>query len=380
MIDKMLMYAAKQGYSPSDIKEAVVKMLKPYFEHEEALNKYACDSQILSAFEFFVRYHYENEFAQGVKTITDYYKKSIENYSQESWDIILSTYTEMVEDENKMWSIRKNKIDLNEEDLYERMVQIFHQIGNILEVSAKHILQEIYGLIYLNNKGNVDYNKIKKQDFGVIIKSILDKNMLHSILKIEPSDLKLSDWRNIAYHHTYSIDDNGCVNCTYGRENQNKISISMEDLEKYLHKITRSCNILNIARCIFIFDYIDDVPKDKTLGKSNIRQAIRVEQFRISLLSQEFKLGSIKLGKSKVEIDLHDLLSEKEYVSRIAHCSQLLLNAWNVWEYNLVCINYISNDGNKICSVYVDGETCKSIYEGRKDVDYLANKFQYTYY
>lgn len=38
MIDDMLIDAARQGYSPDDIKEAVVKVLQPYFTHVAPLS------------------------------------------------------------------------------------------------------------------------------------------------------------------------------------------------------------------------------------------------------------------------------------------------------------------------------------------------------
>lgn len=74
MIGNILMDAARQGYSIEDIKESVVKMLNPFFQNENSLTKYACNSQLLSIFEFFVRYQYDNEFEKGVKIITEFYR------------------------------------------------------------------------------------------------------------------------------------------------------------------------------------------------------------------------------------------------------------------------------------------------------------------
>ncbi len=380
MIGDMLIDATQKGYSPENIKEAVVKVLQPYFTHIDALNKYACDSQILSAFEFFIRYYKESEFSQGIREVIDCYKNANINYNKESWNIILSTYSIMVEDENKMWSIRNSKLNLQEEDLYEKMVQIFQRIGNVLEVSTKHIIQELYALIYLQYKGCVDYEKIRKQDFGVIINNILDKGLMQSVLRVQPCGMKLSDWRNIAYHHTYALDDNGNIYCTYGKGNINSITMSMQELEIYLHQIIRASNILNIARCIFIFDFIDDIPKDYRLEDASFRQAIKNEQFRISLLSQGFELGNIILNENKVEIDIHDLYLGEDLKSRIVHCSQFLLNVWKIWKRKLISINYLARNGEKICCIYVDGEICEAIYEGKAESTYLVNKFQIKYF
>lgn len=80
------------------------------------------------------------------------------------------------------------------------------------------------------------------------------------------------------------------------------MKISMQELEKYLYKIVMASNILNIARCIFVFDFIDDIPKDYQLEKASFRQVIKKEQFRISLLSQGFELGNINLDENKIEL------------------------------------------------------------------------------
>lgn len=380
MIGDMLMDAVSDGYSPDDIKEAVVKVLQPYFTHIDVLNKYAYNSQILSAFEFFFRYDKESEFLQGINEVTTCYKYANMNYNHELWNIILSTYAIMVEDENKMWSIRNSKLDLQENDFYEKMVQIFQRIGNVLEVSVKHIVQELYALIYLQHNGCVDYEKIRKQDFGVVINNILDKGMLQSILKIGPCGMKLSDWRNIAFHHTYTLNDDGNIDCTYGKGNHNNIKMSMQELESYLHIIVRASNILNIARCIFVFDFIDDIPKDFPLEEASFRQAIKREQFRISLLSQGFHLGNIDLNEKEVEIDMYDLNINEGQNSRIVHCSQFLLSAWNIWKCKSVCINYFANEGRKICCVYVDGKICEAVFYGKEEPAYFADKFHIKYF
>lgn len=90
----------------------------------------------------------------------------------------------------------------------------------------------------------------------------------------------MSDWRNIAYHHTYSIDNTGSIKCTYGKENKNVIVLSMQELENYAHKIIRSANALYIGRCIFLFDYIDSMPQNSAIETVSFRQNLCCEQFK----------------------------------------------------------------------------------------------------
>lgn len=377
MIEDMLVDIASQGYSPDDLKETVVKTLAPYFEHKDELEKCVFDSQILSAFEFFVRYHYDTPFTQGIREILDFYRSVKAQYSDKFWRLILATYSVMVEDENKMWSVRQKKVDLNENDLYEKVVALFERIGNTLEISSKHIVQELYALSVLQAKGIVDYDLIQKQDFGVVIKNLLDKSLFVDILKTQPSNMKLSDWRNIAYHHTYSINQQ-IILCTYGKD-RTKLQLSMPELEQYTHKIIRCSNILSIARCIFVFDNTKEIPKGIIHENAEFRQNLKNEQFKIGLLSQQFYLTDIIIEKDKVEIFLRDIQQETNQQTRIIHCSQLLVNTWLNWEKEMVYIHYFDFNGHHICRVSAQGSVCKEICEGHQELNYLADKVKYEF-
>ncbi len=371
----MLADIAEQGYSSGDVKETVIQVLRPFFDNDNSLDQYACYGQLLSIFEFFIRYHYQSEFEQGVKLVLDCYKRANQNCNQELWNIISSFYLAIAEDDNKMWSVRHSELDLHNDDMYEKMIQIFQRIGNVLEISVKHIIQEIYALICLQDKGYVDYDKIKKQDFGVVINNVLTKGFLQIVLITNPCGMKLSDWRNIAYHHTYSLDSNGNIICIYGKENKKTIVMSMQELESYLHKIIRAANALYVGRCIFLFDYIENMPNNSELEKVRVRQNLFYEQFEVGLLSQAFKLENVELSEAKIEIDIHDLSAEPEFIDRIIHCSQLLFNTWYIWKRDKVVINYFAKTGKKLGCVFVEGEVCQEIFEGKKEMEYLAKKF-----
>lgn len=156
--------------------------------------------------------------------------------------------------------------------------------------------------------------------------------------------------------------------------------MSIQELEQCVYQIVRVSNILNIARCIFVYDNINDIPKTKLIGKAKFRQSIRLEQFRISLLSQGFKLENIVLDDKKIEIDLQDLLTEGNQSDRIDHCIWLLLHTWKTWNQEQVYINYIDCSDRKICVVSVQGEVCKAIYEGKEECNYLGENSKIEYF
>ena len=78
-----------------------------------------------------------------------------------------------------------------------------------------------------------------------------------------------------------------------------------------------------------------------------------------------FEIGIVKHPTSRIQV---------------IHCAQLLLNTWHIWNRQKVSINYFAKNGEKVCCVYVEGEICKDIFEGKKEKAYLAEKFHIKYF
>lgn len=220
-IDKILYEASREGYSPTDIKEAILYVLSPYFD---------------------------KAFTDGICHVLKCYKNAYNKSKNEFWDIILCSYDQMINDENKMWTVRKAINTLDNNDFYEKVLTYMNLIGANLEITAKHITQEIYALVRISKSKNVDYSEIRKLDFGVIINNILNQNLLNNELIIFPLQIKLSDWRNIAYHHSFLVSGDK-LKCSFGKKITKEIELTMKEFECYVHQIIRTCNIFTIARC-----------------------------------------------------------------------------------------------------------------------------------
>ena len=257
--------------------------------------------------------------------------------------IIISTLFDTSEKENQMWTVRTNTPKGIGDDVYDSVISHMTHIGDTLEISVKYIVQELYAMIRLSKGLSVDYGKIRACDFGVIINNILSLGYFTSILKTKPIDIKLSDWRNIAYHHSYIIKAD-CITCSYGKPIK-QFKITINEFLNYCHQIIRSSNILNIAHCIYTFDNIDKLANDK--GKDNcgifFRKPLLIEQLKISLMSQGYVLDSFIEDKNEVIVTLLDLenngdINHKELQKRQIHASQFLYNIWCVFKKKLVTV------------------------------------------
>lgn len=77
----------------------------------------------------------------------------------------------------------------------------------------------------------------------------------------------------------------------------NSFSLGVEEFLNYIHEIIRSCNILNIARCIFAYDNIE-VFSIEPAKRGEFRDNMIFNQIRMTLIAQGFVLKSIKKKKN----------------------------------------------------------------------------------
>lgn len=306
--------------------------------------------------------------------------------AERTFSIISDTLFDFSQKENMMWTVRENVKRINDGDYDEIIINYMKHIGDTLEIGTKHIVLELWALIQLTNGITPDYDKIQKLDFGVVIQSILDKQNFVPILTAPPLALKLSDWRNISYHHTYRIMDEHQIMCTYGKK-QLSFNISESDLTQYVHKIVRSSNILNIARCIFVFDYdeqIDNYRSNHDQQSIRFRSPILENRLRISMLSQSFFLDSVVEEPQSVVATVIDILNDgkltKERVHvRYIHASQFLFNLWSTYKKECLQIRYISAEQKLVFTCGVSGKVCEKIDCGEKELSYMAQYVSFDF-
>jgi len=216
----------------------------------------------------------------------------------------------------------------------------------------------------------VEYNVLQKRNYGTVVQNILDKGRFLQVLKTQPNNIKLSDWRNIAYHHTYEIVD-GSIKCNYGKKGQFFI-ISQEELYSYTVQIIKDCNIIDIGRRIFLYDNSDVFSEDFDSHYINYyeRKEMKISQLKTAMLSQGFKLMDLNVDKHyqvAITWDLrrNNLMNKEEKTKREIHCSQFLYNIWLEFPSDEISILYCDRDGKKMYQYSVSGQVCNGIVDRR---------------
>lgn len=378
IVDEMLERISKEGYSPDELKEAVISALFPFFDNTEVLNVHAMSSDFLTIFSFIILYHSEIFSKQLLELLKCYRKAYLKNPNKVK-SVILSTANLIGQKENIMCTVKSNTPKNISGDMYEITYSLMKHIGDVLEISAKHEITELYAILEISLDNDKDYEEIKKRKFGVIVQNILDKNYFEDILKNLPNNIKLSDWRNIAYHHEYKFSDDKII-CYYGKK-RNCFEITVDDLYKYTGAIMKSCNIIDIARKIFLLEHADFFSElnidDMVMFE---RDVMKIGKLRTALLGQGFKLINEKINCEYEEIiledlELGDLTSDDTRNRRQIHCTQFLFNIWLEFPSKKICIIHTNNSGRKLYSYSIDGEICENI---SKDLIKFENMFKYV--
>lgn len=337
------------------LKKKIVSSLTPYFNNKDMLQQYALSDQIFSIYEYTNKYAEDSAFSLGLKQILNCYQEAGALSLNEVLALIVESHEEFINRENIMCSLKQKGIG-TEDELYDKIMSYFDYIGTNLEVSVKGVVNELYALICIIKGKSYNYSKICKMDFGVVINNILMMNYFESILKIHL--LKLSDWRNIAKHHSYKIDGNE-ITCIYGKDRK-IFKITYDVLLDCTYKITRNSNILNIARCIFVFDNINTISHlvKNTTSSISFRDNIIINQIRITLVLQEFKLEKFERENRILNLEIIDLkLSTKgnDFTEMREACfCKILQEKWEMLDVDRINIKYFNIKGEIVDSLWLE--------------------------
>ena len=146
-------------------------------------------------------------------------------------------------------------------------------------------------------------------------------------------------------------------------------------------------NILNIARCIFVFDYDKEVSNYQGAHAHmpvRFRSGILEENLRTSMMSMGFYLSKVVVNDDMAVAEITDLrnngkLGKDDQIMRHIHASQFLYHLWNTYEKKKACIKYYSANGRFVFSCSVEGTVCERIGRGDKELSYMAQFVSYNY-
>lgn len=369
----------KAGFTPDDIKKCIIDVFDVFFERKDRL--YENSTNFLVSDWISISKHLDDSWFmdQLMKCLQTYRMAKLLN-TRDCFNVIQELLDSHLESGNCFWRmvlLETNKKDL---ELQEYVHLVMTDIGNLVEGLIKIHFIEYIAINRLSRGKRVEIADIKSIDLGVILNELIQTTNQPDLFTV--ASLKLSDWRNIAYHHNYRIIEQKII-CSYGPKNNRKdIIISRSELWDILTQIAKVLEIFNLAHKLFFYDNQDEILADfdKSLIGGDGRTEIWFLTLSSAITAQGFEVIEFETDDDLTKITLREFLHNCDVKARAIHSSQFIYNLWYFSSSKKLIVEYRLQDNSPYLISSSTSDICEKIGNNEEDLSYLAKhvKFNFT--
>ena len=162
---------------------------------------------------------------------------------------------------------------------------------------------------------------INALDLGIIVDQLIRRCDYADLFMPSPWNIKLNQWRNVAYHHTAKIDNSGII-CWFGKSpNIKKIRLSRNELLQVVHTTSKVYATLKLAHTLFFVDNVNEI--NKFSPPIEMRDEAEFLNFAAGLASQGFEIIDYNKSSDEAKLVVKDV-SNLNQDERRFHASQFL--------------------------------------------------------
>ncbi|WP_457068863.1 hypothetical protein [Hymenobacter sp. UYAg731] len=336
--------------SPDEIKSSIKELLHPFFINTINLEQNLIPNLYNTWMSFLTLQRDKPELTRFINAILEIYNQAKATNKDATFEAIVLWLPDINDGISRYWSLynsEKSKDKLCLEDYLEEHLRI---IGQTIEGISKPFIKLLLHLHKIRKQKAVDSDTIRTLDLGIAIDELINSAGLGDLLIIGSKQIRLNQWRNIAYHHNSKVINNTIV-CWYkkGGINQEFI-VSKSELAEVTRSIFPIFKLLRISETIFSIDNITEIRStinkhgDKHLEARNESQLL---DFHSAIASQGFRVLSVVTTKSKATLKIEDMIEYSRYLERGIHSSQFLYNLWLFSDSENLSVEYHIFGGDK---------------------------------
>ena len=364
------------GLTPDDIKSSIINSFSPYFVNQDNLKKHSIShltSNWLAYLSVYKEYPDDLKFIDSFLLIFNGAKaqsvdKTFESYAQ--W------MPEFVQSLSRFWSLHNNQMKLDSLSIEDFLAETLHMIGQTIEGLSKPFIKLILQLNRIKRNKDFSYSEIKEKDLGAAIDELINTSDLSELLVLQPNDIRLNQWRNIAYHHNTKIVDKRII-CWFTKSGETiEFSITRDELTRVLKKVLLIFKLIRISETVFAFDNIEKVKSElNKIDESliNIRDDAKLLDIYSILESQGFKTIELSTSEKKSKLIVQDLEPYGDFAKRGIHSSQFLYELWLYSESEYLIIEYHLFNGTKFLTTEIDNKDFLKANESSELSEVLKN-------
>lgn len=367
----------ENGYTPETIKKEILSDFAPYFTDQNSLEKFAMIFMVPDWINFMrISIIYPN-ILNDIKVVLETYNEAKSINKTETIKVLADLMKLHIESGNKFWSFLNLEVPKLDLELEEFVQTSFKDISDIIEGMTKVLFIEQVLINKICRKKIFDINNVIENKIGNLIEELIVNSNYKHLFTTVPDNIKLSDWRNIAAHHNYSINKNAII-CECGEKEKKKvIKLSREELFDRVNQCMRTTQVLSMAHKFFGFDNMDEIREARQPDDKIPRDEMKFLIFSSGIMSQGFEIIDIDyLHLVEATLVVQDLTND-DPVKRGIHSSQFLYNLWLLTGNQSLKVKYIKSNGELSLISKCCDEDCKPICSGQEDLSYLANKVEF---
>ena len=267
---------------------------------------------------------------------------------------------------SKYWSLLHQERDRSVLELDDFLFECLTTLGGIIEACAKPYIQVMLHHVRIGLGEPVTKESLEALDLGRVVDDLIEKSSCPQLFMPPPWGIKLSQWRNIAYHHTASIE-NGEVVCSYGKPPKtDTVRLSKEGL---LEVVTAANNIYGVLRLAYVLFFSDNRKEinpllPRGIDKIEVTDEADFVNFAAGLMALGFEVTEYRRTSLAAVMTVRDLTGMNAS-DRAAHSSQFLYRLWMITRAKAVTVTYQTKDETPALRFRIDGETCEKVWNGQ---------------
>ncbi len=364
------------GLTLDDVKQEIISILKPFFRHQELLEEFAV--QVLFPEVVALVKLSEHRWAyEACRICLGIYHRAYSRSYVDSARCLASCERDAQEGLSHYWSNFQLLPGLDELGIEEFATECFRTIGMVAEACILPHLKDLAGQVKIAERGFHPESDSSQGAYGQIVTELYRNADLRELLAPPPWGIRLNQWRNIAQHHSYQVEE-GIVVCKYGKKpGERELRLTCQELEKAAQAVVATFQAVKSARTFFFVDNIHTVKPFLPQDVPSLRPEQEVLNVAAAVATQGFELINIELTEIRAAAVLQDMTTQNPDQRRL-HASQFLHALWNETERQTVSIEYRERDGTPNYSFEVLGEDCDGLSRGEIDLEEYVGRIHFT--
>lgn len=364
----------QMGFKPKEIKEAVIESLEPYFDNKDILEQLAIKVLLPESISL-ARLRKDEWFFEMFEKCFFTYRSAKIKDQQSCFRSCALWQPYITRSISKYWSVLHLEVPKSDLGIEEFLHECLRNIGDIIESVTKPYLKALLHQVRIANGIKTTLEDIDSLDLGTIVSELISKSGYGDLFMPPPQNIRLNQWRNIAYHHTAKIE-NGEIICWYGKTpNIKKIRLSRNELLQVVQTVVNIYGVLRLAYTLFCIDNLNEIDEYSPAGE--VRDEAVFVNFAAALASQGFEIVDYNKNPECAKLVVKDI-SDLNPDERRFHASQFLLPLWVITHSNRVIIEYREKDNTPNFQVSANSDICEKIYEGELEPLTLAKMMDMT--